>query len=81
MNNATFNDLVGCLAKTAVSCDFSVGDAESAIWDGIRDAGYTWSGKRIEDAVFMEAVEVAKPLVKELEDFYNSVVKKYTRGV
>jgi len=79
MSKTAFNALVDNLAKAAVSCDFNLSDADSAIWDGIRDAGYTWQGESVSDAEYLEAVSAARPLVEELEAFYNSIVRKHMR--
>lgn len=79
MDNKTFNDLVDSLAKVAVSCDFNIADAESSVWDGIRDAGYTWGGKPITDEEFKDAVRAATPFVTELEVLYTNAADKYMK--
>lgn len=79
MDTFAFDDLVLSLAKTAVSCNFSIVDADSAIWDGIRDAGYTWSRQPVSDEEYQKAVRVATPFVEELREFFDSIAWKYRR--
>lgn len=81
MDNNTLNELVDTLAKLAVSCDFSIANAEISVWDGIRDAGYTWSGQPITEEEFRDAVRAATPFVAELEALYASAVWKYMKTV
>jgi hypothetical protein len=78
-SKGTFNELVETLATLAASMDWSVDDAASAVWDGIRDAGYTWAGEPVSEQDLNSAAESARKLTAAMKSHYDSIIANYLR--